>query len=373
MSFWEINRKLSWAFVLISIFLTAQLVWWIFFFSYQSKLLFSERKSRIDKTEKFLRSIANNIPKNYRKHLINSCKKFFSEDIQCEGGDFSARQVPLYQLESQRRRYLRMLIVEGLFFFAMIIAGLFLLWQGLKLERELKEHQQNFLSAISHELRTPIGTLKLLLDTLLTRPIDSEKRRKYLQKMARQLQSLENTCEQLLAAASLNRYREEKFVNYVEVNSVISGILEKKREQLREVSLHWRPHPSPVYLALPHFYIELILFNLIDNALKYNTSENKRLYLAVEVDEKSLHIYVEDNGPGIPPEELNRLYHPFYRLERDRKRRGLGLGLYIVRTLCQDSGGEISYQRLDGGSRFVLSWPLSRVKFEGDGHVALET
>ncbi len=356
MSFLGFNRKLSSAFFLIAVFLTAQLVWWILFFSHQSEKSVRERKLNLAKSQKLIQKLWKKSSPKRQKTLLTLCQKEFAKIIHCSPPLFKLRREPLDRMRENKKRYLRMLLLEGLFFFSMMLLGLFLLWQGLLAERELKERQQSFMSAVTHELRTPIGTIRLLIDTILSRELEREREKHYLRQIERQLQRLQSLCEKLLAAATLSQPSQTDSTK-TPINSSIKNLIQKLPEQPKDVAIKFIPSNEEIFIEIPPFHLELILSNLIDNAIKHNPNRNKTVQIETYKRENSAHIEITDNGPGIPKRELKKLFLPFYRLKRDQKTRGLGLGLYIAKTLCENTGGKITYRPLSPGSKFILSWP----------------
>ena len=236
-----------------------------------------------------------------------------------------------------------------------------MIWQGVKTEREFKHRQQNFLSAVSHEIRTPIGTMRLVLETLQYRTLEEEKRKHYLMRLEHQLNRLQNSCEQVVAAAMLDGPKPAGSHLHVNLNEEAGRVVEQDRFELesRGATVTWSPSAKEALVHVDPLSFEMILHNLLDNAVKYNPKEDKQIRVSVHAKDQRWQLWVEDNGPGIPEAERTKAFAPFYRVgqELTRQSDGLGLGLYLVKGLTEQMGGSVVYEALPEGSRFVLEWP----------------
>jgi signal transduction histidine kinase len=265
----------------------------------------------------------------------------------------------------KQRSYLRMFALEGATFIAVVIASLFFIASRLRAERELKIRQQNFLSAVTHEFKTPMSTLRLLIETALYRELPAGKLRSYLLKMERELARLEESGDQVLATARLEQDHGFPVLQALELNSVMQGIAGKVRSGLEtrgaQFSVIYSPEPLPVSLDPQAF--ELVLNNLLDNAVKYTPSAVKPVTVRLQRDDHLVQVRVEDEGPGVAPAEVARIFDRFYRVgsEMTRTARGVGLGLHLVQRTMESMNGWVRYEpnrNAASGSCFVLLLPL---------------
>ena len=237
--------------------------------------------------------------------------------------------------------------------------------QKIEIKKQQDEiiHTQLFLSALSHELKTPltaiIASTGLLIEELETRK--DEALLKIAQNISRSSLSLQNRLTELL---SLARNKDEPFgvVNKefdfsrlaAEVTEQVSSLTKQKKQTLhKEVPLSLR-------IIADGQRVEQILLNLLSNAIKF-TPENGQIYLKAVKEGNRLVVKVQDTGAGIPNEEKQKLFHPYYHLSTDRSGiPGLGLGLAITKQLVELQGGSIWVQSEVGkGSTFSFSLPLN--------------
>jgi signal transduction histidine kinase len=252
------------------------------------------------------------------------------------------------------------LLILGTLFFALIIVGLGLLCAWLIREMRLNQRQQAFLDAVTHEMKTPLASLRLYLDTLALHDPVPQERREFLARMAEDVERLDRTVHQVLAAARADERVRKAQLAWVELSPLLERCISEIRarhglspEAVRlEASTDTSVRGDPSELGL-------VFRNLLENAVKYSEPPvDVRVGVTLGIDER-VHVEIVDRGIGIPREELRKIFQRFYRAGRDvqRKAAGLGLGLFIVRNLVRRQGGRV-VARSEGsgrGSRFVVS------------------
>ncbi len=359
---YSLIRRTAITFVGIFLFIGTQLLWWYIFLSHQQEDAFHRTRQGWKRERQLIQETYIAATPAARITLLQLCKKQHPH-LTCKPPLFTVRSEALSTLANQQRKNRRMFLFEGLFFLLVVILGHTVIWQGVRAERELKERQQNFLSAVSHEIRTPISTMRLLLETLQMRKLPEAKQAHYLKRLEHQLNRLQNSGEQVVAAAKLNDEKTESPMVQVDLNQEIDKVIEQDRFELesRGVALKLTPSSEPAFVVIDPLSFEMILHNLLDNAAKYNDKDDKQIRVSVRGNPKNIQLWVEDNGPGISPEEQDKVFTPFYRVgqELTRQSDGLGLGLYLVQGLCKQMKGSVRYEALSVGSRFVLEWPRS--------------
>ncbi len=250
------------------------------------------------------------------------------------------------------------LLVLGGVVSALLLVGLGLLLAWLVREMRFNQRQQAFLDAVTHEMKTPLASLRLYLDTLARHDPAPERRREFLGRMGEDVDRLHHTVEQILVAA---RAEERKPLRErVDLREVLLDCAAevRARHHLPEeaIQLHGAG-PCPVWGDATEF--GMIFGNLVENAVKYSESPVEvRVDLRPSEDGR-VAVEITDRGIGIPAEDLSKIFQRFYRAGRDvqRKAAGLGLGLFIVRSLVRRHGGRV-WARSDGvgrGSRFVVT------------------
>ena len=221
--------------------------------------------------------------------------------------------------------------------------------------------QKELSSAISHELRTPIARMRFALEMLAETP-EKDERERLWQMMEEDLDELDELIESSLAYSRFEREQPEPHLQSVE----FADWLDEEVESMRILSRNLQLSIDTSALA-PDQCVELdvksmpyAITNLLRNAIKY---ARRRIMVSAEVVGRNVRVHVDDDGIGIPPEERQRVFTAFIRLDRSRDRAtgGYGLGLAIVRLVLEQHGGTAFADDSPlGGARFTLSWPLSQ-------------
>jgi two-component system, OmpR family, sensor histidine kinase SenX3 len=257
------------------------------------------------------------------------------------------------------------LLVIGIIFFALIITGLIL--NTIFLVREIRRSEQHdaFLNAVTHELKTPIASIKLYLDTLKTRDVSPEKRDEFYDVMLADSDRLLRTVEQVLIAGRAGEKKRQLNVSEVEVGSILSeavGIV-RSRYHLNEDVIRMTEPAGDLKVLGDVDELRTVFVNLLDNAVKYSPPEPRIIVRAKRATlNKKVDIFIRDNGIGIPAGELKRIFKRFYRVadKSSKDTKGTGLGLAIVRSIVEKHGGKIRADSKgeERGSTFVVHLPL---------------
>ena len=258
------------------------------------------------------------------------------------------------------------LAVLGIIFFLVIIAGLVL--NTIFLVREIRRNEQHdsFINAVTHELKTPVASIRLYLQTLQTRELDEAKRREFYRIMLEDSDRLLNTIEQVLRAGSVSSRLRRPARSRVDLAEVARECVDLARTRFRlgadalayDERLSRR---SPVVSGDPD-ELKAAVWNLIDNAVKYSPNQVEVRVVLEETDDDRLAVRVLDRGVGISPAELKRVFRRFYRVPTAvavRARGSSGLGLFIVRSVAKRHGGR-AFAESEGagrGSTFTLLLP----------------
>ena len=256
-------------------------------------------------------------------------------------------------------------LVLGIIFFGLIIAGLVLYTIFLVREIRRNEQQDSFLNAVTHELKTPITSLRLYLQTLERRALNEDQRRDFYRLMLDDTERLLGTVEQVLRAGEIRQRRGRRHWQDVDFTAVIQESLElaRLRHGLTEEELRFGSAPQQEQITLLGNPEELrtAVGNLIENAVKYSGKQPSILVDVTTPDIDSVVLRVRDKGVGIPPSELKRIFKRFYRVQSHATGpvKGTGLGLFIVRSIARRHGGE-AFAESEGegrGSTFTLRLP----------------
>lgn len=259
------------------------------------------------------------------------------------------------------------LLIFGVIFFILIIAGLTL--NTIFLVREIRRNEQHdsFINAVTHELKTPIASIRLYLQTLQTREVDEAKRKEFYGVMLADTDRLLQTVEQVLRAGRTGDRRRQVNLVLLDVGELARECVELARKQnhLDETVLKYDERLSHGRPMVKGDVDELraAVSNLIDNAIKYSDKEISVTVQVIDIDARTVAIRVTDRGAGIPRGYLNQVFKRFYRIPRRAtvKVKGTGLGLFIVRSVASKHGGK-TFAESEGeglGSTFTLQLPRS--------------
>ncbi len=257
------------------------------------------------------------------------------------------------------------LLIVGLVFFALIITGLVL--NTTFLIREIRRNEQHdaFINAVTHELKTPIASIRLYLETLKTRPVSDTRREEFYDIMLADSDRLLRTVEQVLQAGSAGTRHRRAERTVIDLGEVVRECLEltRVRYKLDADALVYAAADGAEAARVAGDPEELraAVTNLLDNAVKYSGGEVRVSVEVAALDEKRVAVRVADRGVGIHAKQLKRIFRRFYRVQGDFMARvkGTGLGLFIVRSIVEKHGGRVFAESagVGHGSTFTIHLP----------------
>lgn len=256
-------------------------------------------------------------------------------------------------------------LVVGIVLFALMIAGLII--NTIFVVREIRRNEQHdsFINAVTHELKTPIASIRLFLETLQSREVNEAQRQEFYQIMHRDTDRLTATVDQVLRAAETAQKRAARNWSPIDIATLLHARVElaRQRHQLTDEQLIENIHASNHDLRVMGDAEELqvAISNLLDNAVKYSPEA-----IHIEVDllaqESSIQIRVTDQGVGIPRSDLKRIFKRFFRTGRARNRfKGTGLGLFIVHAIVKNHYGSVVAESEGEGKGAVITLRLPRL------------
>lgn len=258
-----------------------------------------------------------------------------------------------------------MLIVFGSIFFLVIIAGVVI--NTIFLVREIRRNEQHdsFINAVTHELKTPVASIRLYLQTLQSRELDEEKRREFYRIMLEDSDRLLHTIDQVLRAGATGSILRRSARVRLDLGQIARECVElaRTRFHLGPEALEYVEHTKHAIVLGDSEELKAAVWNLLDNAVKYSTTDPKILVELEELHNNRVAVRVTDNGVGISPAELKRIFKRFYRIPASVavRTKGSGLGLFIVRSVARKHGGRAFAQSAGPGhgSTFTLLLPAA--------------
>ncbi len=258
-------------------------------------------------------------------------------------------------------------LVLGVILFAIVVAGVVLNTIFLVREVRRNERQDSFLNAVTHELKTPIASIRLYLETLERRAVSDDQRLKFYAIMRADTDRLIGTVEQVLKAGELGQRARQKNRTLIEIEPLVAECVATTlaRYHLTPEAITLAPVPGQVKLKVNGIQDDLrtAVLNLLDNAVKYSPHHLHIVATLAITQYNNVALAITDRGLGIPQDQLKRVFNRFYRLpgRYEIKIKGTGLGLFLVRTIARQHGGNIRAQSkgTNQGSTFILTLPLA--------------
>jgi two-component system, OmpR family, phosphate regulon sensor histidine kinase PhoR len=264
--------------------------------------------------------------------------------------------------EKLERREL-MYLSEGIVFVLLLLWGLVWIYRSFEQRMSLNLQQHNFLLSVTHELKTPLASVKLYLQTLGKRSLDAEQTSQIIHNSLQETDRLNDLIEKVLVAAQIEGKSYHYNPERLNLSLLLNEICDKFSSARAGKATLSRQIQDDVFIQADRFTLSLAISNLVENAFKYSNKEQSviRVKLSLELGEPVLQ--VQDNGIGMAPHELKRIFKKFYRVgnESTRQSKGTGLGLYIVKQVLDNHRARINVESKTGqGTLFTI-------KFNSDG------
>jgi two-component system, OmpR family, sensor histidine kinase SenX3 len=255
-------------------------------------------------------------------------------------------------------------LVLGIISFALIIAGLIIYTVFLVLEIKRNEDHDTFINAVTHELKTPIASMRLYLQTLQSRPVDDAQRRHFYDIMLADADRLQHTVEQVLKAGAVGQKAKIVARAPVDIAALARECVELAlvRHHLGANAIAFEAHDlGALAVRGDAEELRMVITNLLDNAVKYSTEAPQVTVSVAAPAPDTVWVRVQDRGIGIPHKQLKRIFKRFYRVQSRgfKQVKGTGLGLYIVKSIARAHGGRV-FAQSEGegrGATFTLELP----------------
>jgi signal transduction histidine kinase len=265
-------------------------------------------------------------------------------------------------LLAQYRRRVGLVLAEGGLFFVAIISAVALLWRVLRRESALERQHQNFISAVTHELKTPLAGIRVALETVLSGRVDAQSRTRFLGNALEDSERLADLVEKVL---EMTRYTGGAYQLQIVPGDLSQFVEEELAIARRRATGRGTALDADVQHGVQAPYdpeaMAIVLSNLVENAVKYAQGAPPRVKVSLRLERGEAVIKVEDNGIGIAAADLKAIFRPFYRATDEVTRRtpGTGIGLYVAREIVTRHGGRLTAESAGPGlgSTFRIALP----------------
>ena len=242
---------------------------------------------------------------------------------------------------------------------SVILAGLFIIYIYYQKMIQLYRLQQNFINGFTHELKTPIASLQLFLETFSRHELERQEQLRYLDYMKRDTKRLSDNVNRILQLGRLEDKNIKADFKDEDLISIIGQFIKSTPHLFDEGRVEFESDVESYFMQIDFGLFEMLLMNLVTNGFIYNKSREKIVRIKITMIEKNLVIDISDNGIGIEKGELKKVFKKFYQVGRSTK--GSGLGLYIVQSIVKLHKGEITAHS-DG----VGKGTIFRIVFKGN-------
>ena len=240
-------------------------------------------------------------------------------------------------------------------------------------QERLESVRRDFISNISHELKTPIGAIALLTETLLGEP-DTDLVQKFAPNILQETERLSETIDDLLSLSRIEHGSTDSF-NQIDLLKCIEQAIDRVNTfaKQNEVTVLTSFPPAPVHLFGDELQLTSAFYNILENSVKYKRINQGNVHLTVQQLDDFIEVEISDNGIGIPTKDLDRVFERFYCVDRSHSGSGVGLGLAIVRHVIVNHEGVIRIESTEGvGTTFFIQFPINSVEPKSEkGHASV--
>jgi signal transduction histidine kinase len=269
-----------------------------------------------------------------------------------------------YSPELLSRGFDWLVLIEGILLLVIVLAGVYVIFLYWRRQSALYEQQRSYISQVTHELKTPLASIQLHLETIRLRKPSQEKLERFLDTMLADTERLNHQINNILMAARLERRLPGTHHPVIDFSALIRNFMEKKREKLPEGGSITLDIEDGVQVAADAEKMETALRNLFENAVLYSPA-SPEIRVSLRRDGRNCLLTFADRGMGIEKRELRKIFRMFHRVRRPGENiRGTGLGLYIVSSVVREHHGRIRAESEGAGTgcAFVITLPLAGQK-----------
>ena len=277
---------------------------------------------------------------------------------------FAVREDVAASVKAKADRRVLMFAMEGSFFVLLTILGAYMIYRTLRQSEELKNRQENFIQAVTHELKIPVASIKLYLETMASGKFDQEKMKGFVPRMLDDCSRLEGLVDNVLEAGRLSRRGHQAKLVESNLSNDLLDYIEEMRPMTERYKMKVIAEIEPELRIRSDFHaLRRVVTALIDNAIKYSPENRREMTItARKSGARTVEIIFADKGVGVAKMEQGKVFERFYRTgnENTRSVKGTGIGLFLVKQIISEHRGtvELKSEGSDMGSQFVIRLPL---------------
>ena len=260
--------------------------------------------------------------------------------------------IQIQKIESAQKAKTGQYIGEGSIFLFLILTGGFYIARALRRQFRQDQQQQNFMMAITHELKTPIAVTKLNLETLQKRKLDETQQQRLIQNTIQETNRLNALCNNMLLASQIEAgayriTREETNLSDL-VNECVNDFTIRFPQRTVNKEIH-----NELFINGDKLQLQMAINNLIDNAIKYSPKDSL-VFVSLKKENNLINLSIKDEGKGIAADEKQKVFDKFYRIS-NKEAKGTGLGLYLTKKIAQQHKAKIFVtNNTPSGSSFTI-------------------
>ncbi|MFG1492095.1 sensor histidine kinase [Halobacteriovorax sp. ZH4_bin.1] len=245
--------------------------------------------------------------------------------------------IPLVQFQ-QTETWVMILILSILV--SLIIVGFSMVFYYYQKLRQLYRMQQNFINGFTHELKTPVASISIFIDTLKRHSFEREKQLEYLDIMRHDTERLGDNIEQILQLGRLEEKKVEPDLRQINIRQTIEEFVYRNRHNFSELEVSFVHLDDEESIEFDRKLFDILLMNILTNAIRYNSKEHKTMEIIFQKGKRFSELFFVDNGDGIEDKDIKNIFKKFYQAGKSSK--GSGVGLYMAMQIMRIHGGRIS-------------------------------
>jgi signal transduction histidine kinase len=247
---------------------------------------------------------------------------------------------------------------------ALIIFGLFIIYIYFQKMFMLYRLQRNFIRGFTHELKTPVTSISLYIDTFSKHELDRKSQLKYLEYMQKDVKRLYTQIQRILNLARLESKIDKLSFDRENIRKFIEDIYFSYPNIKKNLDL--QIEKKNLFIEIDKGLFEMLLTNIFNNAVKYNNQSKPSIKISFEIKKKKLMIFFSDNGIGLKRRDLKKIFRQFYQVDKNEKKEGTGLGLYLSQMIARRHRGVLSAasEGLNRGTTIILALKVRNLNEE---------